>query len=113
ELKLAVEDALDREGSMNVALGMRIGHPKAMTFALAIVSNENANNDRRLELIRILGEVPQPAAVVPLLTVLRESKNRAVRQTALTTLQRYDEPRIAETVLDLYAAYDADLKATA
>src|SRR5262249_20091770 len=63
---------------------------------------EAANKDRRIEFIRMFGEVPQPASVPALLKVLRGSQFHSVRLAAMTALQRYDSAEIAATVLDLY-----------
>ena len=117
DLKTAVAAALahDAKGE-HLALGVRVGHPGAVASALAVVSDEKANKDRRLEFIRMFGEVLQPSAVPPLVKVLRESQFHTVRIAAMTALQRYDEPRVAETVLDLYAGAwknEAELRATA
>ena len=117
ELKQAVAHALDDDKTgRHLALGVRVGHPGALAAALAVIADETANKDRRVEFIRMFGEVPQAASVPPLLKVLRGSQLQPVRLAALTALQRYDSPEIAATVLDLYAgpwAKDADLQAAA
>jgi putative membrane-bound dehydrogenase-like protein len=104
ELKTAVARALatDSDGS-HIALGVRVGDSRAAASALAIIADDKANKNRRIELLTMLGEVPQPAAVPVLLNVVRQSVDTPVRLAALTSLQRYDDPAIAATILELYA----------
>jgi putative heme-binding domain-containing protein len=90
--------------STSVTLGLRIGHGPALEKALALVADEKADRARRLECIRILGEIDQPRAVPVLLKALRESRQGPVRQEALAALARYPDPKIAHAVLDLYPA---------
>src|SRR5205823_3549031 len=74
-LKQAVAHALqDDTTGQHLALGVRVGHPGALAAALAVIGDEAANKDRRIEFIRMFGEVPQPASVPALLTVLRGSQ---------------------------------------
>jgi putative heme-binding domain-containing protein len=103
ELKEAIARALDadKEGHHR-ALGVRVGHPGALNASLKLVADEKAKTDQRVEYIRLLGEVPQPGSVAALLQVLGESKNLAVRREALTSLSRYDDPKVGETVVSWY-----------
>jgi putative membrane-bound dehydrogenase-like protein len=117
ELKNAVAQAL-REDSSNrhLSLGMRIGHPGAVAAALTIVRDENAPADRRLELMRLLGEVPQSGGSSVLLDVLAKSRSLPIRLAALTALQRYSDSALADSVLRLYAEAwqnEPDLRAAA
>src|SRR5260370_925894 len=117
ELKQAVAHALQYDTTgQHLALGVRVGHPGALTAALAVIADEAANKDRRTEFIRMFGEVPQPASVPALLKVLRGSQFHSVRLAALTALQRYDSPDIATTVLELYGGHwqkEAELRSAA
>ncbi|MFL5342315.1 MAG: PVC-type heme-binding CxxCH protein [Gemmataceae bacterium] len=117
ELTSAISHALaaDKSGQ-HLALGVRVGHPGALAAALAVIADEAANKDRRVEFIRMFGEVPQPGSVPALLKVLRGSQIQPVRLAALTALQRYDAPDIAATVLELYCGpwqKQAELQAAA
>jgi putative heme-binding domain-containing protein len=69
--------------------------------------------DRRLDLVRLFGEVSQPGSIPALLKVLQSSSDTNIRLTAIGSLQRYDDPRIAESILELYPRLNDDLRSGA
>jgi putative heme-binding domain-containing protein len=104
ELKDAVANALkDDTQGQHLSLGVRVGHPGAVRAALKIVADEKAAKDRRLELIRLFGEISQPDCVSPLLKAVFNSPDTDIRLATLAALQRYDDPNIAMVVLDSYS----------
>jgi putative heme-binding domain-containing protein len=104
ELREAVAQALkDDVNGKHLSLGVRVGHPGAVNAAISTIRDEKAKPDARLELIHLLGEVPQAAGSAALLDVLRNSPSLPIRLAAVTSLQRYDEPNLAANVLDLYS----------
>jgi putative membrane-bound dehydrogenase-like protein len=88
-----------------LTLGIRIGNTTAIDKALSLIADEKSAAAKRLECIRIFGEVEQARCVPVLLNLLQESRSAAVRQEALGALQRYDDPRIGERVVALYPAH--------
>jgi putative heme-binding domain-containing protein len=103
ELTQSVAQALKADtAGLHLSLGVRVGHPGALASAVTVVSDESAHKDRRLELLRLLGEVSQPSTVPALLKVVRESKFHSIRLAAMTALQRYDSPDVASTVIEQY-----------
>jgi putative heme-binding domain-containing protein len=114
ELKEAVAAAMkvDTQGK-HLSLGVRVGHPGAVAAALRIVADEKAAMDRRLDLIRLFGEVSQPGSIPALLRVLQSSSDTNIRLTAIGSLQRYDDPRIAESILELYPRLNDALRSGA
>ena len=61
-LKEAVADALKGDTTgRHLSLGVRLGHPGAVNAALTVIRDEKAKPESRLDLIRLLGEVPQAA----------------------------------------------------
>jgi len=115
ELKKAVADALKKDtGGQHLPLGVRVGHAGAMAAALKIVSDEKATKDRRLQLVTLFGEVSQPECIPALLKLLQDSPDQTMRLTALASLQRYDDPKIAQAVLESYPTrFNDDLRAGA
>lgn len=102
-LRSTVAAALKADaGGRHLALGVRVGSPDAVVAALKLIGDEKADTNRRADAIRLFGEVPRPEGVPALLAAARESPSNAVRLAALGALTRYDEPRIAQTVLELY-----------
>ena len=81
-----------------------------------MIRNEKMPADRRLELIRLLGEVPQTGGASVLLEVLAQSRTLPIRLGTLTALQRYPDAAIADSVLKLYVdnwQHEPDLQAAA
>src|SRR5205823_762463 len=79
-------------------LGLRHGQPEAVQKALHIIGDSGAQQEQRLEYIRILGEVPQSQSVPVLLGVLQPTENALVCRAALGALQRYDDPAIGQAI---------------
>jgi putative heme-binding domain-containing protein len=103
DLKDAVANVLhDDAAGRHLALGVRLGNSDAVANALTLIRNEKAPAERRMELIRLLGEVPQAGGSEVLLEVLAQSRPQAIRLAALTALQRYPNPDLANSVLRLY-----------
>jgi len=115
ELKMAVTEALKEDAAgQHLSLGVRVGHPGALTAAMKIITDEKAAKDRRLELIRLFGEVSQPSCILPLLKVVHDSPDVSIRLMTLASLQRYDDPNIAKVVLEAYPTrFNDDLRAGA
>jgi putative heme-binding domain-containing protein len=106
ELREAVLRAWSTTSSdANLALGLRMGHPLAVERALKLVVDEKADAPRRLEVIRVFGEVDQPRCVPVLLGLLKSSPSAAIKREVLAALERYDDPDVPVHVLQLYAEH--------
>jgi putative membrane-bound dehydrogenase-like protein len=88
----------------SLTLGLRIGLADAVDRALKLVADEKGDRKQRVACIRIFGEVDQPRCVPVLLRVLRASRLGPVRQEVLGALQRYGNPKVGKTVMELYPA---------
>jgi putative heme-binding domain-containing protein len=66
-----------------------------------------------LQYVQIFGEVPQPRCVPALLNLVERSRDDGLRLAALTALQPYNNPQVAETVLHLYGKFTEDARAAA
>jgi putative heme-binding domain-containing protein len=103
ELTRVVSQALARDQSARfLSLGVRTGYQGAVETALGRIKDEKVNATQRVELVRLFGEVPQLQAVGVLLDCLADSKSAAIQREALTALMRYDDARIASTVIDRF-----------
>jgi putative membrane-bound dehydrogenase-like protein len=105
--------ALARFGGTSVVLGLRQSKPEAVSKALAVLADDKADNNERLQYIQIFGEVAQPRCVPLLLNLVENSRDDGLRLAALTALQQYDDAKIAETVLRLYGRFTEDARAAA
>lgn len=97
-----------------LALGVRVGLDEAVQAALAIARDPKTEAKKRLDFIRLFGEAEEPRAIPVLLALARDAGGLELRQTAWTSLQRYDDPRVSAQALDLLgdAKTASEMKAT-
>ncbi len=88
----------------DLALAVKTGNPAALKRALAIVGDDKAATEMRVALLQALAEAGSPEAVPALLRVLGRSGSMGVRKAALAVAARFDDDRLARTVLDGYEA---------
>ena len=102
-------------GPFAIVLDVRRGDAWAMTQAIATAEDEKAPLSDRLLAMRALGDVSAlPAKAVPaLLRVVAGAGSDAVRNTALSALQKYPAPEIGPRVVDLYGGLSEDVKTSA
>src|SRR5207248_3451581 len=97
--------------------------PEMMTLKLRLGSASEAetetayqtlsNDDQklkaqRIELIQAFGEAQDRRAIDPLLKVAESSQWHSVRKAALQSLQEFDSPKIAQSVIESYSTLPKD-----
>lgn len=100
-------------GGGSIAFGVRLGRPDALEKALALAQNAKAPLPQREEIVAILGEAKQPSSVPVLLDIVSGKEPDALRKTALTALQAYNEERIGAAVVKLFPGLSGDVKEVA
>lgn len=93
---------LDRLSDGSLTLSIRQGDHKAIDQALKTLTSQDATTEEQIEILRVLGEVKNPSCLVPLLDLLKSTKDVAVRNATLVALQNYDSPIIAQSIIELY-----------
>jgi len=90
------------EGELNLAL--RQNDQSALSKALVVIADPNANRLERLSYIKTLGEIDQPQAVPVLLKIAANNNNPvAIRLACFQALQHYNDPSIGEELRNAYA----------
>lgn len=90
-------------GKESLALALRQGQHEALTKALEIIADNQAEIGERLSYIRIFGEINQPASIPVLLKLMeRNQSSGAIKQASLEALSRYDDPEIGSRVTKAY-----------
>lgn len=102
-------EALARYSNGSMVLQIRMGNAQSIETALSVITDSNADKDRRMELIRVFGEVKEPGSVESLLEVFRSGNDVSLRAAALNSLQTYSYPGIARVVLELYSSLNQAL----
>jgi len=99
ELPESLLKGLATAGPLSLGLRVRQGDPVALEEVRGQVLNGALPIARRLAAIRVLGEVNHPPAISNLLAVVISKENPSLATSACGSLQRYDAPQIAETLL--------------
>jgi putative membrane-bound dehydrogenase-like protein len=105
--------AIDKSGSASPVLQLRQGQPEAVEQALAVVSRSDADLSRRLAFVQIFGEVELPQSIDVLLQIVEGDAPDVLKMAALSSLTRYNEPRIGEAVVARYAGLSVDAQTAA
>jgi putative heme-binding domain-containing protein len=95
-----------------MSFAARLGHPAATEAAVQSLTNPRTAASDRRQLMTLVAEKRVASAVPALLEILRVEKSDALRTDALNALQRFDDPQIARTMLELYAGLNTKLRST-
>ncbi len=93
-----------------IRLAARVGREAAQRRAESLASDAALPPADRVAAICVLGEVGQAECIPALLELVGGSAPAAVQLAACDALARFDDPRIASTLLEKLAALDAPLR---
>ncbi len=106
--------AMSRHGVASAAFKLRQGDPTAERKAIQVVADETAPRAERLEFLGVMSEVKVPGAVTALSRAyLGVYKDDALRKAILSAFQNYDDPAIADVVMNAYPALGRESLTTA
>jgi putative heme-binding domain-containing protein len=106
-------EAVSTLGGQSIVLGLRQGNADAIAKALTIVADAKADANERLQYVQVFGEVRQPQCVSVLLDLVAQTNDEPLRLATMTSLQTYDDARIAATVIGLYGKVSDDGRSVA
>jgi len=113
ELPEALAEALAQTAGESVILGLRRGDPAATEQAIRAVADPNTPSDKKLSYVEILGELKVPKSEPVLLDQLTQTHNSSLQRAALTALQQFEQPEIAQVVLEQFTGLDEQGRAAA
>lgn len=102
--------ALAESGRSSVLFQVRQGDAAATREVLRRIGDRETKVEDRLDAIRILGEVPHPDAIQPLLAIVRDSAPESLRLAACVALQSYPADSIATSLLERWPGLPADVQ---
>ncbi|MFO1496877.1 MAG: PVC-type heme-binding CxxCH protein [Verrucomicrobiota bacterium] len=105
--------AMAKAGGDSLPWAVRRGQTEAVEKALRIITDSQAGEARRLEYIRLFGEVAQPQSVRVLLGLLRPESGAAICKSVLAALKLYKEPQIGETVAQVLPSLSPEVQTSA
>jgi len=88
----------------DLALGVKTGNDAAGKRALAVISDKAAPLEQRISLIEAFAETDNKAVLPAMLTILNEAEGIPLKKAVLPLASKFDEPKLAETVLKGYEA---------
>ncbi len=91
----------------------RLGSGDAYRRVIRLVADHRLPRATRIELLRILDEMGDGDCVTPVLAILRDSRDDALKAAALSTLSRFDQAEIAQAVLSEYPQMSVPLRSAA
>lgn len=95
------------------SFAVRLGNPKAAAAAISQVADAKTPAADRKKLMDLLAERRVESAVPVFLELLRKEKADSARINLLNALQRFEDGKIAQTVLELYPAMSAKARPVA
>jgi putative heme-binding domain-containing protein len=96
-----------------ISFALRLGHAPAIATALSRIADRQAPEVERRQLVHLLGERRETSAVPVMLERLREEKSEPLRLELVNSLQRFEQPEIARTLLELFPNLSIKLRTTA
>ncbi|MFH1300002.1 MAG: PVC-type heme-binding CxxCH protein, partial [Planctomycetota bacterium] len=109
----ALITAMSKHGGQSMSLGIRQGDKAAIDKALKIVDDSKADNQKRLDLIQIFGEVKVPQSVPLLLNIIKNSSDLQMQIASISALQQYPDETIGKVVTAQYPDMSDDLRSAA
>src|SRR5436190_8677 len=100
-------------GGASLVLRLRQREASAVDEALAQIQDPKAKLEDRLLDARTLGEVREPKAVKPLLSLAMSENPAALRQAALAALSAYQDDAIGASVVAALPVLPADVRPSA
>ncbi len=91
-------------GEAGLVLGLKSGQPDAVKLALRAIESSSTELGIRVELVRALSEIRDPAAVGPLLKIAtgRVGDEPALQRAAIVSLSSYDDDTIPNQLVKAF-----------
>lgn len=115
-LSTALDDYLRSQMDADLALAVAAGNREAVAKALAIARDGGAPNLKRAEMVQALAGAGEKEVVPVMLDLFKKRGNPRLKEAVLPAAAKFDDPNLAETVLDNYVvgfAVDNRLKGAA
>ncbi|MFK7778360.1 MAG: c-type cytochrome [Gimesia sp.] len=109
----ALITAMSKYGGQSISLSIRQGDKSAIEKALNVVADSKADNQKRLDLIQIFGEVKVPQCVPVLLEIIQSSSDLQMQIASISALQQYPNAIIGSVVTSQYPNMSDDLRGAA
>jgi putative heme-binding domain-containing protein len=106
-------EAMEKAGSNSLLIGVRRSNAASVQQAIQRIQDEKTEAAKRLQLVQVLGETRQEAALPALLALVRDSKSSDLRRAALGALQSFDQPAVGSDIVAAFPSLPSDVRAAA
>lgn len=103
-LTKAMDEYSKKAGDSDLVLGVQRGDKETLKKAINVVKDTKADIVERTELAKLFADVGDKSVVAPLLAVLAQDQQSALKRVALQSLANYDDPSVAKTILARYGS---------
>lgn len=93
-----------------VRLGLRLGDARARSAAVEFLDDTQATEKDSIEIVEALGQSAETGALPKLLVLFTNSPSPKLRNAALSALQNFPDPGIAQPLADSYGSLSRDLR---
>ena len=93
-----------------IRFAVRLGNKEATPLALHAIEDGTTPEVQRIELLRLMAERGENAALEVLLKVLREPASPKLQAESLGALQHFGDQRVAQTILELLPNLNTSLR---
>ncbi|MBL8888548.1 MAG: HEAT repeat domain-containing protein [Planctomycetaceae bacterium] len=94
--------AMVEVGGGSLTLRLRLNDSAAVSEALQVLKDSQADPAIRIQLLEVLGDLRRPETIDSLLDIAQQTADDRVRHAALLTLTSFEEPSIATKLLASY-----------
>ena len=101
-LTKAMDEYSKKTGDSDLVLGVQRGDKEALKKAIAVVKDAKADTLERVALAKLFGNVDDKSVIAPLLAVLGQGQQSALKRVSMQSLANYDDPLISKTILSRY-----------
>lgn len=103
-----LQDAIAKAGTESLSFAVRRGKKESVAAGLSTLKDASTPRPQRLDLARVFGEVKYAESVPVLLDLARSEKDLTLRKEAISSLQLYDDPKIASELIALVGSLPAE-----
>ena len=101
-LTKAMDEYAKKAGDSDLVLGVQRGDKEALKRAIAVVKDINGDTLERVALAKLFGNVADKSVIAPLLAVLGQDQQSALKRVSMQSLANYDDASISKTILARY-----------
>ncbi len=101
-LTKVMDEYAKKAGDSDLVLGVQRGDKEALKKAIVVVKDSKADTLERVALAKLFGNVGDKSVIAPLLAVLAQDQQSALKRVAMQSLANYDDISIAKTILSRY-----------